>query len=100
MVACRTVKIVNPTGLHARPAASFVQAAKRFAASISIEKNGTVADAKSIINVLALGAACGAVVTLRADGDDAVEAVEALASLIEAGLGEDVAPGGDASCLI
>lgn len=84
----RTVTINNPTGLHARPAAMFVQAASKFKAKITVSRDGRVADAKSIVGIMTLGARRGSEVLLRAEGDDAQAAVESLAALIEGGFGE------------
>lgn len=65
--------------LHARPAADFVRAAMGFSAQITVGANGREADAKSLLAVLALGAKGGTTLRLRADGDDAAGAVDALA---------------------
>ena len=68
--------------LHARPAGVFVREAARFDASIVISANGKSANAKSILEVLGLGATGGTEVTLSASGENAAEAVEGLAELI------------------
>lgn len=82
------VEIVNKYGLHARPAMQFVECANRFASKVEV-CNGTLAvDAKSIMSVMRLGATRGTVLTITADGDDAGEAVEALAQLVRDGFGE------------
>lgn len=83
-----TVK--NKVGLHARPAAIFVQEATRFKSKISIECDGKKADGKSILQVLSLGVKCGNVITIRADGEDEDAAIEKLVRTIETGLGEEV----------
>lgn len=83
-----TLTLRNKTGLHARPAALFVQAAKGFQSAIKIAKDAREVDAKSILSVLTLGAESGAVITLRASGDDEERAIEALQRLIESNLGE------------
>jgi phosphotransferase system HPr (HPr) family protein len=72
--------------LHARPAGLFVREAARFAATIQVAANGKSADAKSILQVLGLGAAGGTELLLSASGDDAVEAVTSLSELVH-GLG-------------
>ena len=74
-----TVALPGAVDLHARPAADFVRAAMAFSASISVGANGREADAKSLLDVLALGAKAGSTLRLRADGDDARAAVDALA---------------------
>ncbi len=83
-----TVTIQHPTGLHARPAALFVQAASRFRSQIEVQANGKTANAKSMMAILGLGARQGTVLTIRAEGDDAAEAVAALKELVESNFGE------------
>jgi phosphotransferase system HPr (HPr) family protein len=68
--------------LHARPAANFVKAAMRFRSHVLVGANGRVADAKSILAVLSLGAKGGTTLELSADGDDAPAALDALAELV------------------
>lgn len=85
----RTV-VRNLSGLHARPAARFVQAARAFRAAVRIVSDRGMADGKSIVGVLKLGASLGTPVTLEIEGDDEVAAAEALVRLLEAGLGEGV----------
>jgi phosphocarrier protein HPr len=65
--------------LHARPAALFVRTAMRFKAKIIVAANGRQADAKSILSVLGLGATAGTELRVRADGEDATAALDALA---------------------
>lgn len=84
----RTVEIVNPLGLHARPAAEFVKIAARFTAEISVAKDGYAVNGKSIMGVMTLAAECGSSITIRAEGEDAEEAVDALAALVQRGFGE------------
>ncbi|HET8843298.1 MAG TPA: HPr family phosphocarrier protein [Ktedonobacteraceae bacterium] len=81
-VAENTVIITNKVGLHARPAALLVQNASRFQARIQVQHGERVANAKSIIGVLKLGAGQGATLVIQADGDDAEEAVKALVELV------------------
>ncbi len=83
-----TLTIQNQVGLHARPAALFVQTAKRFACDIHVLHGERQANAKSILSVLTLGANQGATVTVRAEGADAEEALTALAALVEGNFGE------------
>lgn len=90
MVKGSTV-IRNKTGLHARPASDFVQAAGRFQSSIVIRRKGEEdeeANAKSIIFLLSLGLCQGEEVEIEARGEDEREAVETLTALIDAGFGE------------
>ena len=70
--------------LHARPAAQFVRAAMGFSSRIALRLGEREADAKSLLSVLALGAKGGTSLALRADGDDAPVAVEALAGCLSA----------------
>jgi phosphocarrier protein HPr len=72
--------VIDPAGLHARPAARFVQAATRFASRVVIRENGREADAKSLVALLGLTIRPSTQITLAADGPDADEAVSALAA--------------------
>ena len=81
--------IKNKFGLHARPSASFVQTASRFRSNIKVEKDGLVADGKSILDLMMLAAAQGTQITLKVDGEDDQAALEALGDLIEGRFGED-----------
>lgn len=81
--ATRTVVIKNPQGLHARPADLFATLARRFQAKILLIKNGERVDAKSVLNLLTLAAGAGTKLVLVAEGQDAEEAIEALAELVE-----------------
>ncbi len=84
-----TLTIRNKVGLHARPAALFVQTASKYKSNVLAIKDGREVNAKSILSVLTLGAEQGAVVTVRAEGEDEVEAVEALKELVENDFGEE-----------
>lgn len=79
----RTV-LPEEVALHARPAGTFVRAAAQFGADVVVAANGRRANAKSILEVLALGAKGGTEMTLSASGDDAAEAVDHLAALVPA----------------
>ena len=81
-MAERTVTLVSKSGLHARPAAIFVQNAKGFQCAITLAKNEKKVNAKSLLSVLTLGAEQGEQVVLHADGEDAETAVEKLAALL------------------
>lgn len=78
------VTILNPAGLHARPAALIVELAKGFESAVTILKNGKSANAKSIMSLLALGAVTGDVVTVSAAGSDSARAVEAVTRIMVA----------------
>lgn len=87
------IEILNPSGLHARPAAVFVRAAAGFASAITVENVTTGApavDAKSILAVMGSGAARGHVVRLTAEGPDEDEALVSLRDLFASGLGEEL----------
>jgi phosphotransferase system HPr (HPr) family protein len=73
------VRLPATVALHARPAGAFVRAAASFAATIEVEANGRRANAKSILEILALGADGGTELAISASGDDAAEAVADLA---------------------
>lgn len=79
----RAIVIKNSLGVHARPAAMFVQTASRFRSKIMVERDGIEVNGKSIMGVLMLAAERGARLTLRADGVDAQDALAALADLVE-----------------
>ncbi|MBX7118138.1 MAG: HPr family phosphocarrier protein [Gemmatimonadaceae bacterium] len=84
----RAVQVVNANGIHARPAAEIVKTAGRFKADITIARDDLEVNAKSIMGVMMLAAECGATVRLKADGEDADGALEALATLIANRFGE------------
>lgn len=84
----RNLVICNKRGLHARAAAKFVTLAERFGASVEVEKDGQSVSARSIMGLMMLGAGLGATITLRAEGWDAKEAMDALSALVEAGFNE------------
>jgi len=84
-----SILVQNKTGLHARPAAAFVQAAAKFKSSITIEKDGKRANAKSMLSLLSIGASMGSTVTIMAEGEDESQAVTALAELIRSKFGEE-----------
>lgn len=78
----KKVRVVNKTGLHARPATQFVEKARQFKSKIVIEKNGSKADAKSILGILSLGLSQGTEIKILAAGEDEQEAVEELVELL------------------
>ena len=84
----RIVVILNRYGLHARPAAEFVKLSSRFKAKVTVEKEGLEVNGKSIMGVMMLAAECGSTLKSRAVGDDADEALEALATLVSERFGE------------
>jgi phosphocarrier protein HPr len=84
----REVKIVNKLGIHARPAAEIVKTAGKFKSSITIVRDDLEVNAKSIMGVMMLAAENGATIALRANGDDAEAALDALAAVIANKFGE------------
>lgn len=80
----KQVTISSPTGLHARPASQFVQAAKQFQASVTIKdlgKDAAPVNAKSIMMILAAGLATGTQVEISCDGPDEQEALDAILAI-------------------
>jgi len=94
MTVEKEVVIKNKTGLHARPAAVFVQIANKYESEISIVKEEQTVNGKSIMGILMLAAEKGAKITIIAEGDDAQEAIDELSLLLlkdeEADLSEKV----------
>jgi phosphocarrier protein len=84
----RTVQILNKNGLHARPAAEIVKLAAKYRSEITISRDGTEVNGKSIMGVMMLAAECGASIVLRATGEDAEQAIDAIATLIANKFGE------------
>ncbi|HHY42937.1 MAG TPA: HPr family phosphocarrier protein [Thermoanaerobacterales bacterium] len=85
----QNVIVKNKTGLHARPAALFVQTANKFKSEIFIEKQGKKVNAKSIMGVMSLAVSQGTEITISAQGEDEQDAVKKLVELIESKFGEE-----------
>ena len=85
----QSVTVVNQLGMHARAAARFVHLATRFESRVLVSRQGREMDGKSIMGILLLAAARGSTLTISADGRDELDAVRALAALVETGFGED-----------
>jgi len=83
-----TLEIMNKVGLHARPAALFVQEAKKFQSEVSAVNGDRRINAKSILEVLTLGAHKGTMITIQAEGPDAEEALQAISALHANNFGE------------
>ena len=79
----RTVEIVNERGLHARASAKFVKLASTFDAEVSVSREGSTVDARSIMGLMMLAAGIGSTIEISAEGAEAVQAVAALAELVE-----------------
>ncbi|CAN1561876.1 FruB Phosphotransferase system, HPr-related proteins [Caulobacteraceae bacterium] len=79
----RTVEIVNERGLHARASAKFVKLASTFDAEVSVSRDGSTVDARSIMGLMMLAAGIGSTIEISAEGAEAAEAVAALTELVE-----------------
>ncbi|TQQ83962.1 HPr family phosphocarrier protein [Peptacetobacter hominis] len=84
----KVLTVVNETGLHARPAGMFVKGASGFKSTVEIEVGGKKVNAKSIMGVMSLGLSKGTEFTLIVNGEDEVQAMEALSEMVESGFGE------------
>ena len=80
----RSIEIKNKLGLHARAAAKLVHTASKFKSDIKVRKGDEEVDGKSILGILLLAAGRGSMVTLRADGPDERDALDAVEQLIDA----------------
>jgi phosphocarrier protein HPr len=92
MVVTRDVTVTNERGLHARPAMQFVDVANGFNAQVIVTKDGDdplEVDGKSVMQMITLEATQGTVLHLKADGDDADQAIGKLAELFETKFGEE-----------
>jgi len=77
------LEIRNADGLHMRPAMKFVDIANRFKSDITVSNADTIVDGKSIMQISMLAATCGTKLRLKAEGHDALSAIEALRELVE-----------------
>jgi phosphocarrier protein HPr len=82
VTAKTTVDIVNKRGLHARASAKFVKLASTFDAEVTVSKDGSTVDARSIMGLMMLAAGPGASIEIEAEGPEATQALEALAALV------------------
>jgi len=82
MVVERVITIKNKQGLHARPAALFVQIANKYSSEITVAKGKQKVNGKSIMGIMMLEAGSGSKVILTANGDDAEQAVKELEALL------------------
>ena len=85
----KLLTVLNRAGIHARPAALIAQTANKFASEITIEKDSAAVNAKSIMGVITMAAGYNTQLTLRAEGADEKQAVEAIAQLFESKFEED-----------
>lgn len=84
----RKIQVVNPSGLHLRPAGLLCQTSMKFKSKIFILFQDNEINAKSVLNVMASGIKCGSEIEVQCTGDDEEEALEAVCSLISTGLKE------------
>ena len=84
----RKVTVVNPTGLHHRPAGLLCQTSMKFDSKVMIFYKEKEINAKSVLNVMAAGIKSGTEITLICDGEDEAAAMETVSKAIESGLGE------------
>jgi phosphocarrier protein len=82
--------VINPNGIHARPASIFVTEAKKFESKIMVENmaTGKAKDAKAILGVMTLGLVKGTEIRITAEGPDEELAILAMGALVDAGCGE------------
>ncbi|GAO99351.1 phosphocarrier protein HPr [Fructobacillus ficulneus] len=83
MAETQEFNIISETGIHARPATLLVQAASKFVSEVTLSYQGKEVNLKSIMGVMSLGVGHGADVTIKADGDDAKEALAAVAKVMK-----------------
>lgn len=84
----QVIKIMNPTGLHLRPAGNLCKEAMKYKSKITFEYRGNTANAKSVLSVLGACIKSGDEITLICEGEDEREALQSLIAYIESGLGE------------
>jgi phosphocarrier protein HPr len=89
LIRSARLRIRNRLGMHARAATLFVQLASRFACELRVRKDDVEVNGKSIMGVLQLAAAQGMEIEVEASGQDAEQALAALARLVEDRFGED-----------
>jgi phosphocarrier protein len=85
----RVVEIVNKKGLHARASAKFVQIAECYKSAITVTRGNETVGGTSIMGLMMLSAGPGTLVTVKASGPDAIDAMDALCTLMASGFGEE-----------
>ena len=88
MAEIAVAEIKNELGLHARAAAQFVQTANKFKSEVIVSKDGEEVNGKSILSLMMLAAPIGSEILIKTEGEDAVELLETLLTLIENKFGE------------
>ena len=84
----KEIKIMNPTGLHLRPAGNLCKEAMKYKSKVTFNYAGNIANAKSVLSVLGACIKTGDTITLVCEGEDEEEALSNLVEFIENGLGE------------
>jgi phosphocarrier protein len=85
----RVVEIVNKKGLHARASAKFVQMAEKYQSSVTVTRGNETVGATSIMGLMMLAAGPGTLITIKASGPDAIDAMSNLCDLVTGGFGEE-----------
>lgn len=85
----KKILVTNPKGIHARPSALIAKTAMKFSSQITLIKDDVEADARNVMNLLMLSAAFGAVLTLRASGEDEREAADAIEKIFSIHFNDD-----------
>jgi phosphocarrier protein len=85
----RVVEIVNKKGLHARASAKFVQIAEKYQSSVTVTRGNETVGATSIMGLMMLAAGTGTLITIKASGPEAIDAMAALCDLVSSGFGEE-----------
>ena len=81
-MTARTVKVLNATGLHARPAGLFMETANRFRSAVRVAKGERSVNCKSALGLMLLEVAPGCEIVIKAEGEDEEQAADALAQLV------------------
>lgn len=84
----QTVKVINASGLHARPANVFVKTAAQYPCAVKLQKGNRTFNGKSIVSVMSACVTCGTSVTIICDGEQEDEALHSIVQAVESGLGE------------
>ena len=89
MLIKKKIKIMNPQGLHARPASYLVKLVSKFESDVTVRKGGESVNGKSIMSLMTLAANSGAVLEVEVSGPDAEEAMRAIEGFLTRDTGED-----------
>lgn len=88
MIVEKKLTIKNELGIHARSAAMIVRAVEHCRSDVSLERDSVQVDAKSLLDILTLACSKDSTIVVRAEGDDAQDAVDRIEKLIEGKFGE------------